>query len=156
MMKISLFFALGSVAAADSLRGTQSAAPAQRPVQYQRQYQPPQYVVPGGRPSPTAEKKLIATWSLPLVLAAFLFVHLSDRKLPKWAGLLGCALGLYGAHISYGVLQEYVMTQPYSGPSEAYGTMPFPSVSFLVCANRIMATIFALVVVKYIEKKPLG
>merc|ERR1719375_1657252 len=70
--------------------------------------------------------------------------------------LLGMCSGLYGAHISYGVLQEYVMTQPYSGPSAAYGTMPFPSVSFLVCANRVMATLFAFIVVKYIEKKPLG
>jgi adenosine 3'-phospho 5'-phosphosulfate transporter B2 len=101
-------------------------------------------------------KQAMAVWTLPLVAAAFLFVHLSDRKLPKWCGMLGCALGLYGAHISYGVLQEYVMTQPYGGPSEAYGTMPFPSVSFLVCANRVMATLFAFIVVKYVEKKPLG
>merc|ERR1719424_228098 len=37
-----------------------------------------------------------------------------------------------------------------------YGTMAFPSVSFLVFANRIMATLFAFIVVKYVEKKPLG
>merc|ERR1719395_111241 len=34
--------------------------------------------------------------------------------------------------------------------------MAFPSVSFLVCANRVMATILAFIVVKYVEKKPLG
>jgi len=101
-------------------------------------------------------KQAITLWTLPLVFAAFLFVHLSDRKLPKWTGMLGCALGLYGAHISYGVLQEYVMTQPYSGANSFYGTMAFPSVSFLVCANRVMATLFAFIVVKYVEKKPLG
>merc|ERR1719321_1061263 len=77
-------------------------------------------------------------------------------KLPKWCGLVGCTVGLFKAHVCYGILQEYVMTQPYAGPSAAYGTMAFPSVSFLVCANRVMATIFAFIVVKYIEKKPLG
>merc|ERR1719160_1703099 len=34
--------------------------------------------------------------------------------------------------------------------------VPFPSISFLVCANRVMATLFAFIVVKYIQKKPLG
>jgi len=119
-------------------------------------YVPPAYKVPGGRPTPTDAKKSIAIWTLPLVFAAFIFVHLSDRKLPKWTGMVGCALGLYGAHISYGVLQEYVMTAAYSGPTAMYGTMAFPSVSFLVCANRVMATLFALIVVKYVQKKPLG
>merc|ERR1719453_1862333 len=64
-------------------------------------------------------------------------------------GLFFCGVGLYAAHVSYGVLQEYIVTQPYS-------TAAFPSISFLVAVNRVMATVFAALVVKFVQKKPLG
>jgi adenosine 3'-phospho 5'-phosphosulfate transporter B2 len=88
-------------------------------------------------------------WAVPLIALAFVFVHFGDRKLPKWGSAAACAIGLYAAHISYGLLQEYIVTAPYSG-------LPFPSISFLVTMNRVMATAFAFIVVKYIERKPLG
>merc|ERR1719389_324194 len=70
--------------------------------------------------------------------------------------MVGCIIGLYAAHVSYGVLQEYIMTAPYTMGVASESARPFPSVSFLVAMNRLVATIFAAVVVRYVEKKPLG
>merc|ERR1719191_2563724 len=46
------------------------------------------------------------------------------------------------------------MTQPYSKTGGI--DQPFPSIAFLVATNRIVATVFAFFVVRFIEKKPLG
>merc|ERR1719191_2249191 len=46
------------------------------------------------------------------------------------------------------------MTQPYSKTGGI--DQPFPSIAFLVATNRIVATVFAALVVRFVQKKPLG
>uniref|UniRef100_A0A7R9YCU3 Adenosine 3'-phospho 5'-phosphosulfate transporter 1 n=1 Tax=Pinguiococcus pyrenoidosus TaxID=172671 RepID=A0A7R9YCU3_9STRA len=57
---------------------------------------------------------------------------------------LGCALGLQLAYVSWGVLQERIMTGTYD--LSTGGEASFPSVTFLVFSNRFFAVLTAAVV----------
>jgi len=53
-----------------------------------------------------------------------------------------CFMGLQGSYVTWGFIQEKVMTQQYA-------TGMFPSTIFLVCANRALALIVASVLMTY-------
>ena len=54
------------------------------------------------------------------------------------------------------MLLEYVVTQPYNTQKHQEPAQAFRSISFLVVINQIMATVFAAVSVKCMQKNPLG
>lgn len=61
--------------------------------------------------------------------------------------LAGCALGLQAAYLTWGVLQESLMTREYDGEV-------FESSQFLVFSNRMFAMVVAIVILKTIQQPP--
>jgi len=57
--------------------------------------------------------------------------------------LLGCALGLQLAYVSWGLFQERIATKGYRVSDTGEPEM-FPSVTFLVCSNRLSAVLTAM------------
>ena len=61
--------------------------------------------------------------------------------------LAGCALGLQVAYLTWGVLQESLMTREYDGEV-------FTSSQFLVFSNRMVAMLVAIVIVNTMAQPP--
>ena len=61
----------------------------------------------------------------------------------SWKILAGCAIGLQISYLTWGVVQERVMTTTYSSGEK------FPSATFCVFSNRVMAIIVAACLVVY-------
>ena len=63
--------------------------------------------------------------------------------------LVGCFVGLQVAYLSWGVLQERMMTKEYesAGPDGTIERSMFPSVTFIVFANRLLAFFTAVALV---------
>jgi solute carrier family 35 (adenosine 3'-phospho 5'-phosphosulfate transporter), member B2 len=55
--------------------------------------------------------------------------------------LASCFIGLQVSYVTWGVIQEFIMTK-------SYGTGMFPSAVFLVCSNRAIAFLIAFTVVQ--------
>lgn len=62
--------------------------------------------------------------------------------------LFGCTAGLLGSYLSWGVLQERIITTDYA-------TGKFQSSNFLVFCNRILALSVALIVTRFVEQPPM-
>lgn len=67
----------------------------------------------------------------------------------RYMRMVGCVVGIMGAFVFYGLLQERIMTQPY-GPDDEM----FKSSAFLVLSNRVVAMIIAVAVMIY-KNEPL-
>jgi len=59
--------------------------------------------------------------------------------------LAGCFIGLQASYVTWGILQEFVMTR-------SYGTGMFPSAVFLVFGNRLTALLVAASIVAYKQR----
>ena len=66
--------------------------------------------------------------------------------------LLFCVAGLQVSYLTWGILQERIMTIEYGGIGEAQGEY-FKNSQFLVFVNRILAFIMALLVI-FFRKQP--
>lgn len=63
--------------------------------------------------------------------------------------MMGCVVGIMGAFVFYGLLQERIMTQPYGDEGEI-----FKSSAFLVLSNRLVAMAIAIAIMLW-KKEPL-
>jgi len=67
-----------------------------------------------------------------------------ELPLPFWTNamrLMGCGFGVFATHLTWGFLQERIMTQPYPG-----APYYFTSSNFLVLSNRFAAVLVSIVV----------
>lgn len=64
----------------------------------------------------------------------------------KGLKLVACFIGLQASYVTWGVLQEFVMTK-------SYGSAMFPSAVFLVFSNRLTAMLVASCIVAYKSSK---
>mmetsp|Transcript_85513 Transcript_85513/g.227175 ORF Transcript_85513/g.227175 Transcript_85513/m.227175 type:complete len:370 (-) Transcript_85513:25-1134(-) len=70
---------------------------------------------------------------------------MADQRESEWASAMWCALygvGIIGMLGAYGVIQERIMSEPYDGTSEFFRVSVF-----LVLCNRIVAIVYAVVMV---------
>ena len=70
-----------------------------------------------------------------------------ESRLKRGLLLAACALGLQVAYLTWGVLQESLMTKEYDGEK-------FTSSQFLVFSNRMVAMLVAIIIVKFFKQPP--
>jgi hypothetical protein len=70
-----------------------------------------------------------------------------ETRFKKGLILAGCALGLQTSYLSWGLLQEALMTREYDG-------VRFTSSQWLVFGNRLLAFFVALVILRFVKQPP--
>jgi hypothetical protein len=73
--------------------------------------------------------------------------HPEETRFKKGLILAGCAFGLQTSYLSWGLLQEALMTREYDG-------VRFTSSQWLVFGNRLLAFFVALVILKFVKQPP--
>lgn len=105
-------------------------------------------------PSVSVLRHALVWGSVPVVSVAFVMVYAGSRVTGIWTvmGMVGCIVGLFVTWMGHGFLTEIIMTRPYSNSN---GSELFPSVVFLVLANRIATMLCSGISVTLVQRKPL-